>query len=250
MSMTEHGNAHGNGQAAPTTGTRAIYLASQSPRRSQLLQQIGIAHTLLLPDAQDTDPGDTAQALEALEAPLPDERPLEYVQRVTRLKLHAAMRRAARRRLPPAPILCADTTVALGQQILGKPADRAQAQAMLELLCASPPHEVLTAVAVVLPGARMQGDQGGQGGDDGQVQQAVSISKVRFNCMRPEWLQQYLDSGQWQGKAGAYGIQGLAATLIDRIEGSYSGIMGLPLFETHLLLQPWLQQPCAPGPQP
>ncbi|WP_238945523.1 Maf family protein [Vandammella animalimorsus] len=235
MSMTEHGNAHGNGQAAPTAGPRAIYLASQSPRRSQLLQQIGIAHTLLLPDAQDTDPGDTAQALEALEAPLPGEQPLEYVQRVTRLKLHAAMRRAARRRLPPAPILCADTTVALGQQILGKPADRAQAQAMLELLCDSHPHEVLTAVAVSLPGTRTRGDYG-------QVQQAVSISKVRFNCLRPEWLQQYLDSGQWQGKAGAYGIQGLAATLIDRIEGSYSGIMGLPLFETHLLLQPWLRQ--------
>ncbi|PAT37604.1 septum formation protein Maf [Vandammella animalimorsus] len=233
--MTEHGNAHGNGQAAPTAGPRAIYLASQSPRRSQLLQQIGIAHTLLLPDAQDTDPGDTAQALEALEAPLPGEQPLEYVQRVTRLKLHAAMRRAARRRLPPAPILCADTTVALGQQILGKPADRAQAQAMLELLCDSHPHEVLTAVAVSLPGTRTRGDYG-------QVQQAVSISKVRFNCLRPEWLQQYLDSGQWQGKAGAYGIQGLAATLIDRIEGSYSGIMGLPLFETHLLLQPWLRQ--------
>ncbi|WP_430472059.1 Maf family protein [Vandammella animalimorsus] len=235
MSMTEHGNAPGNGQAAPAAGPRPIYLASQSPRRSQLLQQIGIAHTLLLPDAQDPDPGDTAQALEALEAPLPGEQPLEYVQRVTRLKLHAAMRRAARRRLPPAPILCADTTVALGQQILGKPADRAQAQAMLELLCDSPPHEVLTAVAVSLPGTRTRGDYG-------QVQQAVSISKVRFNCLRPEWLQQYLDSGQWQGKAGAYGIQGLAATLIDRIEGSYSGIMGLPLFETHLLLQPWLRQ--------
>ncbi|MDO4724174.1 MAG: Maf family protein [Comamonadaceae bacterium] len=235
MSMTEHGNAHRNGQAAPAAGPRAIYLASQSPRRSQLLQQIGIAHTLLLPDAQDPDPGDTAQALEALEAELPGERPLCYVQRVTRLKLHAAMRRAARRRLPPAPILCADTTVALGQQILGKPADRAQAQAMLELLCDSHPHEVITAVAVSLPGTLTQGDS--------QVRQAVSISKVSFNCMRPEWLQQYLDSGQWQGKAGAYGIQGLAATLIDRIEGSYSGIMGLPLFETHLLLHPWLHQP-------
>lgn len=205
----------------------SVYLASQSPRRSQLLTQMGIAHALLLPQPDDADPSDHPDALEALEATVPHEWPRDYVQRVTGLKLQAAMQRAQRRGVHGVPILCADTTVALGPQILGKPADAAAARAMLgDLLGRS--HQVLTAVAVAL---------------DGQVRQALSASQVQFAEASPEWLEAYIDSGEWQGKAGSYGIQGLAATMVAHIEGSYSGIMGLPVFETYQLLQPWLVRP-------
>ena len=107
-----------------------IYLASQSPRRSQLLQQLGVRHELLLPNA----PGDVPEDAEAIEAVLPGEAPRDYVQRVTALKLDAAVARWARRGLPPAPVLTSDTTVALGTEILGKPEDAAQAQTMLRKL--------------------------------------------------------------------------------------------------------------------
>lgn len=212
----------------------SVYLASQSPRRSQLLTQMGIAHALLLPTPEDADPSDHPDALEALEATVPHEWPRDYVQRVTGLKLQAAMQRAQRRGLHGVPILCADTTVALGPHILGKPLDAHEARAMLRALFGQS-HQVLTAVAVAL---------------DGQVRQALSVSQVQFAEASPEWLEAYIDSGEWQGKAGAYGIQGLAATMVAHIEGSYSGIMGLPVFETYQLLQPWLQRPAetAAGP--
>lgn len=204
----------------------SVYLASQSPRRSQLLLQMGIAHALLLPTPEDADPDDHPDALEALEATVPHEWPRDYVQRVTGLKLQAAMLRAQRRGLQGVPILCADTTVALGPHILGKPLDANEARAMLQALLGNS-HQVLTAVAVAL---------------DGQVRQALSVSQVHFAGASPEWLEAYIDSGEWQGKAGSYGIQGLAATMVAHIEGSYSGIMGLPVFETYQLLQPWLQR--------
>lgn len=201
-----------------------VYLASQSPRRSQLLTQMGIAHALLLPQTDDPDPSDHPDALEALEACLPNEWPRDYVQRVTGLKLQAAVQRAERRQLQGVPILCADTTVALGPRILGKPADADDARAMLADLSGRN-HAVLTAVAVAL---------------DGQVRQALSVSQVQFGDLTPQWLDAYIASGEWQGKAGSYGIQGLAATMVAHMEGSYSGIMGLPVFETYQLLQPWL----------
>lgn len=194
-----------------------IYLASQSPRRSQLLQQLGVRHELLLPNA----PGDVLEDAEAIEAVLPGEAPRDYVQRVTALKLDAAVARWARRGLPPAPVLTSDTTVALGTEILGKPEDAAQAQTMLRKLSGQT-HEVLTAVALQHGAQRWQ---------------ALSVSKVRFMAMSDTQIAAYVASGEPFGKAGAYGVQGLAAAMIEHIEGSYSGIMGLPVFETAQLLR-------------
>jgi septum formation protein len=191
-----------------------VYLASQSPRRSQLLEQLGVRHTLLLPG--------TDEDAEALEVVLPGEAPADYVQRVTRLKLEAALQRRVARGLPDAPVLCADTTVALGRSILGKPQDAADAARMLARLSGRS-HRVLTAVAL------------GQGT---RVVQLVSVSQVRFAAMGVQDIAAYVASGEPMGKAGAYAVQGLAAAYIARISGSYSGIMGLPLFETaHALRQ-------------
>ena len=190
-----------------------VYLASQSPRRRQLLEQIGVRHELLLPDADED--------AEALEAVRPGEAPLVYVRRVTALKLDAALARLKRRGLPSAPVLCSDTTVALGRTILGKPADAAEARRMLQALSGTT-HRVLTAVAV--QGARHRLD-------------AVSDSRVRFSPLTPARIRDYVATGEPLGKAGAYAVQGHAATFIEHLSGSYSGIMGLPVFETAALLR-------------
>ncbi len=190
-----------------------IYLASQSPRRSQLLTQIGVAHELLLPD-----PAEDAESLEALRG---REAPGRYVARVTGLKLDAAVARLLRLGLPASPVLCADTTVALGREILGKPADEADARRILQQLSGQT-HRVLTAVAVQSGRKRVA---------------AVSESWVRFAAMTPAQIKAYVASGEPMGKAGAYGVQGRAASHIEQIRGSYSGIMGLPLFETATLLR-------------
>ncbi len=190
-----------------------LYLASQSPRRRQLLDQLGVAFELLLPDA-----GEDAEALEATRA---GELPAGYVQRVTRAKLGAARARLRRRGQPPAPILSADTTVALGRRILGKPEDAAQAREMLAALSGRT-HRVLTAVAVY--SAR-------------GVQQAINVSHVRFAALPPEVIERYIASREPFGKAGAYAIQSALAGWIEHIAGSHSSIMGLPLFETARLLQ-------------
>ena len=190
-----------------------IYLASQSPRRRQLLDQLGVRHELLL--------ADSAEDAEALEAVHENEAPAQYVQRVTGLKLDAALARLARRNLPPAPVLCADTTVALGPTLFGKPDDAAHAGRMLSAL-AGRSHQVLTAVAV------QQGLQRFE---------AVSASQVSFQAMTAAQIKAYADSGEPLGKAGAYAIQGKIAMHITRIDGSYSGIMGLPLWETASLLR-------------
>jgi septum formation protein len=191
----------------------ALYLASQSPRRRQLLEQLGIRHELLLPDADED--------AEALEVALKNEAPYAYVSRVTGLKLDAAVRRMQARGLPIAPVLCSDTTVALGRTIYGKPDDADHACAMLQALSGHT-HRVLTAVAV------QQGDQ---------RLTAVSLSKVRFAAMTAAQIRAYADSGEPLGKAGAYAVQGRAAAFIEHISGSYSGIMGLPMFETAQLLR-------------
>jgi septum formation protein len=189
-----------------------IYLASQSPRRRQLLEQIGVRHELLVA-ADDED-------VEALEATRSGELPARYVERVTRAKLRAASARLAARGLAPAPILCADTAVALGTRILGKPADADDAAATLALLSGRT-HRVLSAVAVA---AR------------GRVRLAVSVSRVRFAVIDADRIARYVAGGEPFGKAGAYAIQGAAASWIERIDGSYTGIMGLPLHETAALL--------------
>lgn len=195
-----------------------IYLASQSPRRKQLLEQWGVRCELLLPDPDED--------VEALEAVRGTEAPASYVRRVTALKLQASVQRMRRRGLPLAPVLCADTTVALGRRILGKPADAAEASRMLADLSGRT-HRVLTAVAVARPAAR---------GADRQWS-ALSVSRVEFDDWRAADIRRYVASGEPMGKAGAYAIQGTAALHIRHISGSHSGIMGLPAHETATLLR-------------
>jgi septum formation protein len=190
-----------------------IYLASQSPRRSQLLDQLGVKHELLL-----AGPGEDA---EALEAEIKGELPLAYVERVTRAKLGAARTRLTLRGLPLAPVLCADTTVALGRRILGKPTDAVDAANTLHALSGHT-HRVMTAVAVW---------------DGKRSQVAVSTSTVSFAELPPQVVVDYVASGEPFGKAGAYAVQSNLAGWISKISGSYSGIMGLPLYETTQLLR-------------
>jgi septum formation protein len=190
-----------------------VYLASQSPRRQALLDQIGVAYQVLLP----TDP----EAAEALEAVLPLESALKYVKRVTRLKLQSAMQQMQQQSLVSAPVLCADTTGVVDSLILGKPANASEATKMLSLLSGKT-HLVLTAVAI---------------GHNQDIHLALSRSRVKFALMTALEIQDYVASQEPMGKAGAYAIQGRASAFISRVSGSYSGIMGLPLYETTLLLK-------------
>lgn len=196
------------------TASPWLYLASQSPRRRQLLDQLGVRHELLLPDPDED--------AESLETERPGESPEDYVQRVTLAKWEAAVARRARRAAQggwlEAPILCADTTVALGDEILGKPGDAAHAAEMLTKLSGQS-HKVLTAVVV-----------------NGQLR--LSVSHVQWRELSPDEITRYVASGEPMGKAGAYAIQGRSGAWTQHMDGSYSGIMGLPLFETAELLKP------------
>jgi septum formation protein len=194
---------------SPAPHSHLLYLASQSPRRRELLEQIGVRYEMLLAD-QDED-------AESLEAVMAGESPFDYVRRVTLAKSTAAAARRERRGLPAAPILSADTTVTIDGRILGKPADADDAAQMLGALSGRV-HQVLTAVAV---------DQ----------HLALSVSDVRFAVLNDAQIAAYIDSGEPFGKAGGYGIQGRAAEFIETLSGSYSGVMGLPLFETAALLR-------------
>ena len=191
-----------------------IYLASRSPRRRELLRQIGVAFEYLplrekSPRGPDVD-----------ESVLPGESPETYVRRVSLAKANAGWGRVVERRLQRLPVLAADTTVCLGDTIYGKPADAADAQRMLGELSGTA-HRVLTAVTL-------------QSAD--RVESVLSVSTVRFRAMSPEDIRRYVDTGEPMDKAGAYGIQGLAAVFIEDLQGSYTGVMGLPLFETAELL--------------
>jgi septum formation protein len=182
-------------------------LASQSPRRRELLQQIGVRFRVLAPDVN--------------EAPLPRETPEDYVLRIARIKAEVAWMRVSERRMQPHPVLAADTAVILGRHILGKPATDAAARAMLQALSGRS-HRVLTSVAVAF---------------ENRLKLATSATQVKFRRLSIDEIARYVASGEPHDKAGGYGIQGLAATFIARIEGSYSGVMGLPLFETARLLK-------------
>ena len=196
-----------------------VYLASQSPRRRQLLEQLGIRYELLL--------ADETEDAEALEMVLPKEVPRAYVQRVTLLKLEAALARMKRRGLPFAPVLCSDTTVALGKTILGKP-DHAKHAAQILRTLSGQTHRVLTSVAMGTLSKSCKSLK---------TEQALSVSNVRFAMLTRTQIQTYVASGEPMGKAGAYAVQGRAAAYIEHISGSYSGIMGLPMFETAQLLR-------------
>jgi septum formation protein len=194
---------------------RGIYLASRSPRRRELLSQIGVRYHLLLFRSRPEAPPDVDETV------LPNEQPDTYVERVARAKAEAGWKLLRLRNLPLAPVLAADTTVALDGRILGKPADRKQAVEMLAALSGTR-HEVLTAVAL----AR-----------DDQCDSALSRSEVQFKKLSAEDIAQYVATGECDDKAGAYAIQGRAARFIMELRGSYSGVMGLPLFETSQLLE-------------
>jgi septum formation protein len=190
-----------------------VYLASQSPRRAQLLELLGVSYALLLPSEEED--------AEAIEVALKNEAPAAYVARVTGLKLDAAFERMKRRDLTPRAVICSDTTVALGRTIYGKPEDEADAVRMLSALSGKT-HRVLTAVAVQSGKKRLQ---------------ALSVSRVTFAEMTHTQIKAYVASGEPMGKAGAYAIQGKAAAYVAHISGSYSGIMGLPMHETATLLR-------------
>ncbi len=190
-----------------------IWLASSSPRRAELLTQLGVPFEKLLPD----DP----VAAEALEAERQGEPPNQYVLRVTLAKLALATDKRRKQQLADRPILAADTTIALGGRILGKPQDTEHAAAMLRTLSGHT-HRVLTAVAV----ARRS-----------RIEHCVQVSRVWFARLSPDAIAEYAATGEGLDKAGGYGIQGRAARFVRKIEGSYSGIMGLPLYETSKLLR-------------
>lgn len=182
-----------------------LYLASQSPRRRELLAQMGVQHGVL--------------EVEVAEQRQPGEPPADYVSRVAREKAGAGLLKVMAN--PGALVLGADTEVVLGDKVYGKPADAADAAAMLREL-AGRRHRVLTAVWLI---------------DAGREEHALSETSVEFAALDERTIAGYVDSGEWQGKAGAYGIQGRAGAFVSRIEGSYTGVMGLPVHETWMLLR-------------
>lgn len=198
-----------------------IYLASKSPRRRELLRQIGVDFELLMLR-------DLPRGPEVSEAVLPGESAEDYVTRVTLEKAQAAHQTMLWRRLPPRPILAADTTVTLDARILGKPANAAEAADMLQHLSGRT-HQVLSSIALH---------------HQGTIWQTTQRSQVTFAPLSAESIAAYCDTQEPYDKAGGYGVQGYAAIFIQEIVGSYSGIMGLPLFETgQLLQQAGLRQP-------
>lgn len=194
--------------------TNIIYLASKSPRRRELLKQIGVQFELLMMREQ-------SPRVDVDEVPLRDESAHAYVQRIVLLKAAMATKAMRERRLPLRPILTADTTVTIDGDVLGKPVDRDDAMRMLRRL-AGESHQVLTAIAVVA---------------NGEVKHALSTSFVAFAPLTDEEIRRYVDSGEPMDKAGGYAVQGLAARFIVKLSGSYSGVMGLPLYETTALLR-------------
>ena len=192
-----------------------IYLASQSPRRRELLKQIGVNFEMLLLRA------DSLRNMDVDETPRPGETPEIYVRRICQAKAEAGYATLQFRNLPSFPVLAADTTVTLDGDIFGKPANAEQAAQMLRQLSGRE-HQVLSAVAVAM------GDR---------IEVALSTSTVRFTQLSEERIRRYLMTREYTDKAGGYAIQGNAGMFIEHISGSYSGVMGLPLFETAQLLQ-------------
>ena len=192
-----------------------LYLASQSPRRRELLKQIGINFEMLLLRS------DPRRNLEVDETPHAGELAESYVRRISQAKAEAGFDVLKLRNLPVFPVLAADTTVTLDGRILGKPDNAEHAVDMLRQLSGRE-HQVLSAVAIAL---------------DEHVEVALSTSTVRFITLSEERIRRYLLTREYTDKAGGYAIQGQAGAFIEHLSGSYSGVMGLPLFETVQLLQ-------------
>lgn len=192
-----------------------IYLASQSPRRRELLKQIGVHYESLL---LRTKPGREGGVDET---PYEDENPVEYVQRICRAKAEVGWVAVEQRELHPYPVLAADTTVTLDGKIIGKPDNNEHAAGILRMLSGTQ-HQVLTAVAVIY---------------DERLEMRLSATTVAFDVLSEERIHRYLLTGEAHDKAGAYGIQGHAGAFVKHIEGSYTGVIGLPLYETVELLK-------------
>jgi septum formation protein len=191
-----------------------IYLASKSPRRRELLKQIGVHYELLLMR-------ELAPRVDVDESPREGETPHAYVERVVKMKADIAVKVMRDRKLPLRPILTADTTVTFDGEILGKPTDRDDAVRMLKRLSGET-HQVLTAVMVTT---------------EAETYKAVTTSFVTFSPLSEDEIRRYVDTGEPMDKAGAYGVQGRAARFISKLSGSYSGVVGLPLYETTGLLR-------------
>lgn len=196
-------------------GQSSIYLASRSPRRRELLDQIGVDYQVL------TQRIKAERGPDVNEDPLPGEKPRDYVLRTCRDKAESGWTRVVQRKLPLRGVLAADTTVCLGDEIFGTPVDAAEAADFLARLSGRG-HEVLTAVAFKF-GERLETE--------------LSATAVHFRALEPAEIARYVASGEPMDKAGAYGIQGHAGAFITEIRGSYSGVMGLPLYETAQLLK-------------
>jgi septum formation protein len=192
-----------------------IYLASRSPRRRELLRQIGVAFEIVLLRE------DVRRSMDVDETPLAGETAQDYAVRIAAKKAELAAYFLARRTLPMLPVLAADTTVVCQGRILGKPTDREDAVRMIQTL-AGRDHQVVSAVAVC--------------NDQHEIDHAVSVSNVWFRALSRDEIARYVATGESHDKAGGYAVQGRAAAFVQRIEGSYSGIMGLPLAETAELL--------------
>ena len=193
-----------------------IYLASTSPRRRELLRQIGVQFDVLTFRS-----GERGEDADVDETPLAGEAVEHYVERLALAKAEAGVRRIQWRKMVRRPVLAADTTLDLDGEIIGKPVDAADAQAILRRLSGRS-HRVLTALAV---------------SDGERTRRSMSISTVKFRELLDSEIRLYVASGVPMDKAGAYGIQGKAAIFIEEIQGSCSGIVGLPLFETAQLLK-------------
>lgn len=193
---------------------RHIYLASRSTRRRELLKQIGVSFELLLLRESPQREADYD------EMPLSGEAPADYVVRIAQMKAQAGWLRMGQRRLLRFPVLSADTTVALDDRIFGKPADRDEAASFLRALSGKS-HDVHTAVSIVF---------------DDRMETVLCSTRVHMRDVEDGEIRQYVWSGEPLDKAGAYAIQGRGSVFIRAIEGSYSGVMGLPLYETYLLL--------------
>lgn len=193
---------------------KRIYLASQSPRRRELLKQIGVAYDVLPLRA-------VAGFLDVVEIPHAGEAAVDFVQRMASEKARCGWHAVEARRLLRFPVMGADTVVELDGAILGKPAGRVEAEAMLTRLSGRT-HQVHTAVAIQ---------------HEGRLEGCLSTSQVTFAALDAATIARYLETGEYLGKSGSYGIQGRAGMFVEHIDGSYSGIMGLPLYDTAVLLR-------------
>ena len=192
-----------------------LYLASRSPRRRELLNQIGIDFdTVVFRDGMRADS-------ETDESPFPGENPVVYVERVARAKAIHGLKIVQERRLPMRPVLAADTTLEFHGEIIGKPLDMADAAHILHRLSGQT-HRVLTGVAI---------------NHMGHTEYVLSTSEVRFRLLDDQEIRHYVMSGEPMDKAGAYGIQGRAGLFVEHMSGSYTGVMGLPVCETGELLK-------------